>query len=75
MTKHNCGGPVFGKRTEGCPRCDELAAGSPARTQPWRKTYEQAKIAGRDYANQFCSCHDTHLGQKCTRCNRYPYCD
>lgn len=27
-TKHNCGGPVFGKRTAGCPRCDELSAGA-----------------------------------------------
>ena len=27
-TKHTCGGPVFGKRTAGCPRCDELAAGA-----------------------------------------------
>jgi hypothetical protein len=27
-TKHNCGGPVFGRKTEGCPRCDELLAGA-----------------------------------------------
>ena len=27
-TKHTCGGPVFGKRTAGCPRCDELANGA-----------------------------------------------
>lgn len=27
-TKHTCGGPVFGKRTAGCPRCDELASGA-----------------------------------------------
>jgi hypothetical protein len=30
-TKHTCGGPVFGKLTPGCPRCDELAAGAPPR--------------------------------------------
>jgi len=30
-TRHTCGGPVFGQRTPGCPRCDELAAGAPAR--------------------------------------------
>ena len=29
-TKHTCGGPVFGKKTIGCPRCDELLAGAPA---------------------------------------------
>ena len=27
-TKHTCGGPVFGKKTVGCPRCDELIAGA-----------------------------------------------
>lgn len=32
-TKHTCNegsGPVFGRKTVGCPRCDELLAGSPA---------------------------------------------
>ena len=23
VTKHTCGGPVFGRKTPGCPRCDE----------------------------------------------------
>ena len=27
-TKHTCGGPVFGQKTPGCPRCDELLAGA-----------------------------------------------
>lgn len=27
-TKHTCGGPVFGRKTPGCPRCDELLAGA-----------------------------------------------
>ena len=27
-TKHTCGGPVFGTKTPGCPRCDELLAGA-----------------------------------------------
>ena len=27
-TKHTCGGPVFGKKTPGCPRCDELLGGA-----------------------------------------------
>lgn len=27
-TKHTCGGPVFGKKTPGCPRCDELLSGA-----------------------------------------------
>lgn len=27
-TPHTCGGPVFGRKTPGCPRCDDLAAGA-----------------------------------------------
>lgn len=27
-TQHTCGGPVFGRKTAGCPRCDELLAGA-----------------------------------------------
>ena len=37
-TQHTCGGPVFGRKTPGCPRCDELLAGAPARQQPWRRS-------------------------------------
>lgn len=32
--KHTCNdgyGPHFGKKTEGCPRCDELLSGAPVR--------------------------------------------
>lgn len=34
-TPHTCnggGGPVWGRKTRGCPRCEELLAGAPART-------------------------------------------
>ena len=31
-TKHTCGGPKFGRLTSGCPRCDELKLGVPARS-------------------------------------------
>ena len=27
-TQHTCGGPAFGRKTPGCPRCDELLAGA-----------------------------------------------
>jgi hypothetical protein len=27
-TKHSCGGVTFGRKTKGCPRCDELLAGA-----------------------------------------------
>jgi hypothetical protein len=29
--RHTCGGPSFGRLTPGCPRCDELVGGAPAR--------------------------------------------
>lgn len=48
-TKHTCGGPVFGKRTAGCPRCDELAAGAaPVR---WASRYGQDETRERFLAN------------------------
>ena len=46
-TQHTCGGPVFGHRTPGCPRCDELAAGAPARQQPWRSRETRAQEDAR----------------------------
>lgn len=36
-TKHTCGGPVFGRKTKGCPRCDELLAG--AKPVKWACNY------------------------------------
>jgi hypothetical protein len=30
---HTCGGPAFGRKTPGCPRCDQLLAGAPAIVQ------------------------------------------
>lgn len=35
-TKHSCGGPVFGRKTAGCPRCDELLAGAKP-VESWTK--------------------------------------
>ena len=43
-TKHTCGGPAFGRKTPGCPRCDELIAGAAPVTQvlelsgPWARS-------------------------------------
>ena len=45
-TKHTCGGPVFGKKTAGCPRCEELKAGAaPARWAPSRKQQDEERCA------------------------------
>jgi hypothetical protein len=34
-TPHTCGGPVFGRKTPGCPRCDEMLAGAAPVTWDW----------------------------------------
>jgi hypothetical protein len=45
-TKHTCGGPVFGRKTPGCPRCDELLAGAePVRWNTRRRDDEAARLA------------------------------
>ena len=37
-TRHTCGGPIFGRKTPGCPRCDELLTGAePVRWAPSRR--------------------------------------
>ena len=41
-TKHTCGGPAFGRKTPGCPRCDELIAG--AAPVVWRNTSKQDDV-------------------------------
>lgn len=44
QTKHTCGGPHFGRRTAGCPRCEELAAGAaPTR---WGRQYDAPRSTG-----------------------------
>jgi hypothetical protein len=40
-TKHTCGGPVFGRRTAGCPRCDDLLAGARPVTRQAREDRER----------------------------------
>ena len=48
-TKHTCRdgrGPVFGYRTAGCPRCDELSAGAkPVQWGPGRARIDQERCA------------------------------
>lgn len=42
-TKHTCGGPSFGRKTPGCPRCDELLAGAAPVAQAWRNKPTRAQ--------------------------------
>jgi len=45
-TQHTCDGPVFGRKTPGCPRCDELLAGAePVRWHNRRAEAEAQRIA------------------------------
>jgi hypothetical protein len=70
MTKHTCGGPVFGRLAEPgtCPRCDELRAGAAPRQ--WVGT------ARRDVRDGYCYCGSTFLGAgRCPQCGRRPYTD
>lgn len=41
-TKHTCGGVTFGRKTPGCPRCDELLAG--AKPVVWAKSNDQQRV-------------------------------
>lgn len=58
-TKHTCNeghGPVFGHKTAGCARCDELAAGAaPVIWRNRRKESEAQQL--RDIAAHFASHH------------------
>ena len=62
-TKHTCGGPVFGRKTAGCPRCDELIAGAePVRWDTRRADGEARRIeAIRNH-----DCTKSRCGPVCT---------
>jgi hypothetical protein len=73
-TKHTCGGPVFGKKTPGCPRCDELIAGADA--VQWARTRSKRCACGMlceigDYVCRSCqirahNCAASNCGPVCT---------
>lgn len=51
--KHTCGGPVFGKKTPGCPRCDQLLAGAePVQwaKRSWHGGAEQSRSIAAHFA-------------------------
>ena len=59
--KHTCNdgfGPSFGRKTAGCPRCDELTAGAPART--WAKSSDAMRC--EEVSNHFASQRHTSGG-------------
>ncbi len=64
--KHTCNdgnGPVFGRKTVGCPRCDELLAGKPA-VKSWGASKARFEAASRAAI----------MAHDCKRSNCNPIC-
>ncbi len=62
-TKHTCGGCTFGRKTPGCPRCDELLAGAAPITQAWRKRETDDQRLCREIRAHVCG---ASCGSVCT---------
>jgi hypothetical protein len=73
-TAHTCGGPTFGRKTPGCPRCDELIAGAaPVAWGTRSEPYSGSLAARRRFAHSedlrlhFASAkHHNECGPCCT---------
>ncbi len=69
-TRHTCNdgnGPVFGRRTGGCPRCAELAAGAaPVRWAPGRRARTAVDITRRAEEIRAHDCTAAGCGPVCT---------
>ncbi len=68
-TKHTCNsgnGPVFGRKTIGCPRCDELLAGAPA--VKWNIRDKRAEEYARSEAIHAHFASHEHRSGKCGPC-------
>lgn len=60
-TKHTCNGPVFGRKTPSCPRCDELLNG--AAPIVWRQHNAEAQ---RLHEIRSHDCRVSRCGPVCT---------
>ena len=63
-TKHDCNGPVFGRLTAGCPRCDELKSG--AAPIQWNIRKRERDDALRSQAIRDHRCAVSNCGPVCT---------
>lgn len=67
ITKHTCNngrGPVFGRRTDGCPRCAELSAGAaPIQWSDRRALIERMRLAELRHPH---NCAASKCGPVCT---------
>lgn len=60
-TPHTCGGVNFGRKTAGCPRCDELTAGAAPVAwggKPAVKSSPARACAGHPMCSICCVCND-----------------
>lgn len=66
-TKHTCNdgtGPRFGRKTPGCPRCDELLAGAAPRT--WGGSAADVEYAQFRRDLEAHDCKASNCGPVCT---------
>lgn len=66
-TKHTCNNgknPVFGRKTPGCARCDELIAGAPS--VKWSSAIRADQEASRIHAIRNHNCVTSRCGPVCT---------
>ena len=65
-TKHTCGGPVFGRKTKGCPRCDELIGGAEPK-KSWTYIRDMNEALEREYRLEHReTCSKQPCGPVCT---------
>ena len=57
-TRHTCGGPVFGQKTPGCPRCDELLAGAEPVRWAWTSRKADDLRRSAEIHEHFARFHD-----------------
>lgn len=62
--KHTCGGPAFGRKTPGCPRCDDLLAG--AQPVTWAATRRRQDEEAHRQALWAHDCTASRCGPVCT---------
>jgi hypothetical protein len=75
-TRHTCGGPVFGQKTPGCPRCDELLAGAEPVRWAWTER-RRGTVCGHplDYGEWGAYCRRCEIAHHdCKRSNCGPVC-
>jgi len=63
-TRHTCGGPKFGRLTEGCPACHEIWMGYRAPVRGWTSKKEMERVQVE--AIKAHDCKKSNCGPVCT---------